>query len=86
MCEVCHNLFDARRLSKSSESSTGVLPGNSLRGVATGIDEMQSSLATLRAVQAARAVAVPELATEPAPLATQLEAFRKRNAALDALF
>lgn len=47
---------------------------------------MQSSLATLQKVQAARAVAVPELATEPTPLAAQLEAFRKRNAALDDLF
>jgi hypothetical protein len=47
---------------------------------------MQSSLATLQCVQATRAVAVPELATEPTPLAAQLEILRQRNAALDAFF
>jgi hypothetical protein len=63
-------------------------PTRQIQGFApTEVDEMmQSSLATLQRVQAARTVAIPELATEPAPLAAQLEAFRKRNAALDGLF
>jgi hypothetical protein len=47
---------------------------------------MQSSLATLGHAQAARAVAVPEMVTEPTPLAAQLEFFRKRNATLDGVF